>query len=171
MSTMRNMLRLNSLFNNKPKKNKYNTFMNIGIVTIITVLVVLYLYPELFTNRKTLENYQSGTMTQDDLNPPEGEIYVVMFYANWCGYCKRLKPIFTDVMNQVNSTDNSPHNITMKMVDCVANEDLCQAHAIEGYPTLKIISNDGGDIQVRPLEGYPRDDVDQLRRHILTIKL
>ena len=156
-------------------KLKGVSLLNLVLVALLVVAVVVYMYPNLLSNlvgnKSLVENYQSGTMTQDDLNPPEGEIYVVMFYANWCGYCKRLKPIFTEVMNQVNDTENSPNNITMKMVDCVANEDLCQAHAIEGYPTLKIISNDGGDIQTRPLEGYPRDDVDQLREHIMNISL
>jgi len=59
----------------------------------------------------------------------------VKFYAPWCGHCKSLAPDWDALADQY---AGSP-SVLVGSVDCTADEnsDLCSAHDVSGYPTLK----------------------------------
>merc|ERR1712170_214415 len=62
-----------------------------------------------------------------------------MFYAPWCGHCKRLKPEFTKAAGILK--DNDPP-VQLAKVDCTeAGKDTCGRFEVRGYPTLKIFRN------------------------------
>lgn len=62
-----------------------------------------------------------------------------MFYAPWCGHCKRLKPEFTQAA-ELMKDDDPP--VYLAKVDCTeAGKDTCTKFGVSGYPTLKIFKN------------------------------
>lgn len=56
---------------------------------------------------------------------------LAQFYAPWCGYCKDLKPSFTD------AAKGAKGKAHFGGVDCTEHHSVCQKYEVPGYPTLK----------------------------------
>merc|ERR1711909_232971 len=64
---------------------------------------------------------------------------LVMFYAPWCGHCKRMKPEFEKSAGDLLANDPP---VSLVKVDCTeAGKDTCGRFEVRGYPTVKIFRN------------------------------
>ncbi|XP_012263633.2 protein disulfide-isomerase A5 [Athalia rosae] len=58
---------------------------------------------------------------------------LVMFYAPWCGHCKKVKPEFTAAAERFKDVSK----VEFVAVDCTVNTATCNAYEIRGYPSIK----------------------------------
>mmetsp|Transcript_9318 Transcript_9318/g.10625 ORF Transcript_9318/g.10625 Transcript_9318/m.10625 type:complete len:134 (+) Transcript_9318:129-530(+) len=78
----------------------------------------------------------------------------VNFYSPYCGHCQKLHPIWTKLAERHDREDS----VDIVEVDCIRNSDLCDAHGILGYPTMKFFQV--GSTEGKEFEG--RRDVTSL---------
>lgn len=151
--------------NSKSSNNKgssrggsVNTTLLIGIGLLVVVIVALYYMKrsneEGFaasnnnTPKKQSNALVTGTDLKSRLNPTKGECVVALFYADWCPHCQHFKPDFKQAMGALNGkTDKKGKKLRLEMVDCDANKDIAREYDVSGYPTVKILGDDGTQVE------------------------
>jgi len=61
--------------------------------------------------------------------------WFVMFFAPWCGHCKRLKPTWSETAQALAEQEDASYT-TLATVDCTVEKSVCERFAIRSYPTL-----------------------------------
>lgn len=84
----------------------------------------------------------------------EDEMWLVDFFAPWCGPCQQLAPQWRDLAKLV---DKYPH-VHVGKVDCTEEEDLCFKVGIQNYPTIRMYPlGSVGHTRYQPYSQYHRD--------------
>ena len=74
-------------------------------------------------------------LTQSNFNEKvikSDELWVVEFYAPWCGHCKALEPEYKKFAKEMKGTVN------VGAVDMTQHQSVGAPYGIKGFPTIKI---------------------------------
>ena len=133
------------------KKTLKKIGWGIGLVVLV-IAVVLALYfikrNEGFENDGSSKALSNALVDATSLTPSKGECAVVLFYAPWCGHCKTFKPVFQEVMEELNGKKTKNNKtLKIKMVNCDEEKELGKKYDVAAYPTVKILGDDGSVIE------------------------
>lgn len=82
------------------------------------------------------EDSKSILLTQENFQSElDKSSYFVMFFAPWCGHCKKLAPTWAKLAESKHGDAGS--QVKVGRVDCTTDGDLCSEQDVTGYPTLK----------------------------------
>ena len=70
--------------------------------------------------------------TFDDEVMESEDLWLIEFYAPWCGHCKTLKPEWAKAATELAG------QVKLAKVDCTKETELATRFGIRGYPTLKV---------------------------------
>lgn len=100
-------------------------------------------------------------------------VWMVEFYAPWCGHCQRLTPEYTKAAENVEGLAK------MGAVNCdeESNKQLCSKFGIQGFPTIKILpwnaksSGQAVDYQgARSAGSIAKYLLEQIPNHVTSVK-
>jgi thioredoxin 1 len=97
---------------------------------ILACAVVFLVPPAIIFGVKQFQAPQSAEPATVSQRPPRGE--VLFFNASWCGPCKKMKPIVT----QMKREGYHVHDVNVD-----SNRALAQKYKIRGIPTFVFIEN------------------------------
>lgn len=140
------------------KMPKANWTLMLGMGLLVVVVVALYYMKrsnEGFENNNNSNSAKRqsntllrGTDIKSRLNPTKGECVVALFYADWCPHCQHFKPHFQRAMTELNGKiGKDGKKMRLEMVDCDANKDISREYDVGGYPTVKILGDDGTQVE------------------------
>jgi protein disulfide-isomerase-like protein len=109
------------------------------LILIIAILLVLYYFYTTYLI-EGMDNVElSASDLSDVLNNKNGK-NMLLVYADWCGHCKSLKPIWTQASSEINKESQK-----MFMVNCGGDSDnekkIMKDYSIDGFPTILIFNN------------------------------
>jgi protein disulfide-isomerase-like protein len=103
------------------------------VVAIVSLLIVAFCCSS-FAEEAAAES-DVIVLTDATIDRVKEGIWMVEFYAPWCGHCKRLAPTW----DQFATTFKGKFNVAK--VDCTVEKDSAKAYEIKGFPTLKLFKN------------------------------
>lgn len=103
--------------------------MPVLLILIAVLLVLAYVRHNYLS-----EGFESSpaSLEQDKMSGKK----LVLFYADWCGHCKKIKPAWDEAAEKVNAEGETK----MIKINCGGKSDeekeLMEKYKIEGYPTI-----------------------------------
>jgi thiol-disulfide isomerase/thioredoxin len=86
-------------------------------------------------------NYREGFDNPNANENKRQKAVLAMFYAPWCGHCKKAKPEWEKIMR------TNQHRMTM--IDCTTEDGkvIAENHGISGFPTIRWFKNGLDDVK------------------------
>lgn len=71
------------------------------------------------------------------------EFVLAEFYAPWCGHCKQLKEPYEQAAKSLAEDEELKDKVSLVAVDATVAKELAEEYGVQGFPTLKWITNKG----------------------------
>jgi hypothetical protein len=91
------------------------------------------------------------------------KIYITLYKANWCGYCRKFDPDWKKIQSILksgdikNKLDSEQAEVIFDEYEDSANRDVMLKNNISSYPTVKVSIIDGDNKKTFDLESQDRE--------------
>lgn len=82
------------------------------------------------------ESIELNSRNFDELVLKSKDLWIVEFFAPWCGHCKKLAPEWKKAANQLKGKVKLGH------VDCDSEKSLMSKFNVQGFPTILVFGTD-----------------------------
>ena len=89
----------------------------------------------------------------------QDRLVVVDFWAPWCGPCRTLSPILTEVVTSLGN------GVVLAKVNVDDNQQLAMAFGVQGIPAVKIVKN--GQLVKEFTGALPREQIEEILRPLV----
>ncbi len=125
------------------------------LILILAILAVLYYFYSTYLIEGMANSELSPSDLSELLNNKNGKS-MLLVYADWCGHCKTMKPIWIEASKEMN-TDSQK----MFMVNCGGDSEdekkIMKEYSVDGFPTILIFNN--GEYEKTYSGGRTKEDI------------
>lgn len=127
------------------KKNVFSIAIIVAVLLAIAIYVGFqYVKPRLNQIYQPNREFDSKENSNNPNNVPN--VDVLFFYVEWCPHSRDAKcNAWDDVSEKYHGTIINGSKVFFKFIDCEdeSNASLVQEHNITGYPTIKLVKDNG----------------------------
>lgn len=105
------------------------TIRNVAIFGVLLLLIAILLKP---SNENFAVNDKQPSQQQ-----PKSTLKCIMFFTEWCGYCKKAKPEWERLRVEMDGKVVADKRIVITGVDCDKDEATAKRYGINAFPTFK----------------------------------
>ena len=134
-NTKKNNARASASTSASASKGDWNMIAFLGLVVV--------LFGAYYIATKSNRENESFENDAPNLKVNKGETIVALFYADWCPHCVAFKPDYKKAMTTLNGNDHNGKTLRFVMVDCDKYKSLAKENDVSGFPTVKILNDDG----------------------------
>ena len=112
-------------------KKMMKSLLSADMLTCVLLVVVIGLM--IYTAMLYKENFT-------DVQTENGKAKLVMYYADWCGHCKRAKPEMEKLEEKLKEQNNKVNGkeVEVVYVDGDKEEELLKKEDVQGFPTIRL---------------------------------
>lgn len=98
-------------------------------------------------NPSYIENkeFLSNDSDEVDVNNLE-DVELIIFYTTWCPHSKTAIKAWNDLKPNYDNKVYNKYRVLLKEVDCDKDVEMADKYNIEGYPTIKLVKNEGTEV-------------------------
>ena len=138
------------------------------LISMITIIIILIIVLSIFRAANLsmgfgLQAHLGNIRTSFMIEGFEGESApaLVMYYADWCGHCKRTKPLLEKARGEYKGVIK----IVMLDADASENASLLKQEDVSGFPTIRFYKS--GVPQVGKKSDYVEYDGERTKEDFL----
>jgi len=112
-------------------------------LVISTVFIVFFFIIILYTlSLRTMESFSENSKVKKIIESiDKGDIIILQIHAKWCGFCKKLKPIWKDLKTDMNRKKINGNIIRFMEIEDVEKEEIKELKKtfgldIEFFPSI-----------------------------------
>lgn len=81
----------------------------------------------------------------------EDKPFLLFFYVDWCGYCRRFQSELLDD-SKVQQFIASQYRVKINPEDGEQEKIIAMKYGVSGYPDFRVVFPDGGSVEVHPFK-------------------
>ena len=108
--------------------------MSFKSLRILLLLSLFFLSLQFFDNDSKVIQLNKDNFDKQVIDSEE--LWLILFYAPWCGHCKAFHPEFEKVSKATKGL------FRIGAVNCEDERDIAQKYKIDGYPTVLFFGDD-----------------------------
>ena len=117
---------------------KHERFLPILLVLTVFIIAGIYVYIK-YVSPKLNDSYVANKEFSTEGTPNNETADLYFFYTLWCPHCKKSKPIWEELKNQIGNNPVNGVKINFIEVDCDKDSATAEKFKVEGYPTIKMV--------------------------------
>lgn len=121
----------------------YNFFKRNEILSWILILSIIILLALSITySTKLRENFSDSSNN------------LMIFYAEWCGYCKTAMPAFQKLKTDYNNQSINGKTVSIELIEGDKNKNLMTKYNVTGFPTIVLEKSNGETVLYQGNRSY-----------------
>lgn len=126
------------------KKNLIILFLVALFITVSVYLYYKYVKPRM--NPSYIENKEF--LSEDDNNNTKqlDDVELIIFYTTWCPHSKTAIKTWNTLKPSYDNKVYNKYRVLLKEIDCDKDVEMADKYNIEGYPTIKLVKNNGKEV-------------------------